>query len=105
MKTGTIKGRAGLSALQTDLHLMFMPETALAAMANLNAEGSTMRVSTIGDQKIAFIGGGNMAVAIISGLIKKGVDPSQICAVEPNPDMAPRYFQRRRSHHPCFAIH
>jgi pyrroline-5-carboxylate reductase len=43
-----------------------------------------MSVSTISDRKIAFIGGGNMAVAIISGLIKKGIVPGQIYAVEPD---------------------
>jgi pyrroline-5-carboxylate reductase len=35
------------------------------------------------DEHIAFIGGGNMASAIIGGLLKKGMAPQQISVVEP----------------------
>jgi pyrroline-5-carboxylate reductase len=36
--------------------------------------------------KIAFIGGGNMASAIIGGLIRQGMRPMQIMVVEPHPE-------------------
>ncbi|KAK2592761.1 hypothetical protein QQS21_009533 [Conoideocrella luteorostrata] len=34
-------------------------------------------------KKLAFVGGGNMAAAIIGGLIKQGVDTQNICVSEP----------------------
>jgi pyrroline-5-carboxylate reductase len=36
--------------------------------------------------KIAFIGGGNMASAVIGGLIRQGMRPLQIMVVEPHPE-------------------
>ena len=41
-------------------------------------------------QHIAFIGGGNMASAIIGGLIRQGVQPAQITVVEPFAETAAR---------------
>lgn len=40
--------------------------------------------------KIAFIGGGNMAAAIVGGLIKNGTAPSDITIVDPNADKRAR---------------
>ena len=41
--------------------------------------------------KITFIGAGNMAGAIIGGLIESGVSPSDITATAPNEsELAPR---------------
>lgn len=43
----------------------------------------TATVSTFSSQPIAFIGGGNMASAIIGGLIRQGLPAAQIEVVEP----------------------
>ncbi len=44
--------------------------------------------------KIAFIGGGNMAAALIGGLIKRGVAPSDLYAIDPNEDVRKRNEQQ-----------
>jgi pyrroline-5-carboxylate reductase len=44
--------------------------------------------------KIAFIGGGNMAAAIIGGLIKHGVAPADLYAIDPNEDARQRNQQQ-----------
>jgi len=40
--------------------------------------------------KIAFIGGGNMATALIAGLVKEGAAGTQVHVVDPNPDALAR---------------
>ncbi|MFP6556868.1 pyrroline-5-carboxylate reductase [Paraburkholderia sp. B3] len=40
--------------------------------------------------KIAFIGGGNMAAALIGGLIRKGVPAANLYAIDPNEDVRKR---------------
>lgn len=49
-----------------------------------------MTSSNISALQIAFIGGGNMASAIIGGLIKRGLLPAQIQVVEPFAEQAER---------------
>ena len=44
--------------------------------------------------KIAFIGGGNMAAALIGGLIKRGVAPADLLAIDPNEDARKRNEQQ-----------
>ena len=44
-------------------------------------------------QHMAFIGGGNMASAIIGGLIRQGMKPEQFFVVEPYPDTAAKLLQ------------
>ena len=50
-----------------------------------------MTSSTLTDFKqarLAFIGGGNMASAILGGLLKQGLPPAQVCVLEPFADTA-----------------
>ena len=49
-----------------------------------------MASSNISALQIAFIGGGNMASAIMGGLIKRGLAPTQIQVVEPFAEQAER---------------
>ena len=50
--------------------------------------------ATIGDEQIAFIGGGNMASAIIGGLLKRGLPASRIQVVEPFAEQRARLAQQ-----------
>jgi pyrroline-5-carboxylate reductase len=47
---------------------------------------------------IAFIGGGNMAAAILGGLIARGWEPSQITVVDPNADQRDRLASEHGVH-------
>ena len=42
--------------------------------------------NSLKNKKISFIGGGNMAQALISGLLAKGILPEYITVSDPNPD-------------------
>ena len=41
-------------------------------------------------RRLAFIGGGNMAAALISGLIKRGIAPGRLVVADPNQDQLQR---------------
>ena len=42
---------------------------------------------TLKDKKISFIGGGNMAGALISGLLAKSINPAHITVADPSKDI------------------
>jgi pyrroline-5-carboxylate reductase len=46
------------------------------------------------DDRIAFIGGGNMASAILGGLLKQGLAPAQVTVVEPFAEQRARLAQQ-----------
>jgi pyrroline-5-carboxylate reductase len=52
-------------------------------MTSPNTHPDPSTNATLHAQKLAFIGGGNMASAIIGGLIKQGLSPSHVAVVEP----------------------
>lgn len=45
-----------------------------------------MHIPTLSEQNILFIGGGNMATAILAGLIKNNINPNHITVVDKNQD-------------------
>ena len=45
-------------------------------------------------EKIAFIGGGNMAAALVGGMVAGGAEPSRIAVVDPNPQQLASLAQR-----------
>ena len=47
-------------------------------------------------QHMAFIGGGNMASAIIGGLIRQGMKPEQFTVVEPYAETAAKLQQDQK---------
>lgn len=57
-----------------------------AAMITPDTRPDRSTTSALHAQKLAFIGGGNMASAIIGGLLKQGLSPSRISVVEPFAD-------------------
>ena len=48
--------------------------------------------------KLAFLGGGNMAGALIGGLVARGFDPRAICVIEPSPVARERLAARYPIH-------
>lgn len=51
-------------------------------------------MTQLNDKNIMFIGGGNIAQALITGLLGKGLSPTQITVSEPNADTR-QYFQQK----------
>ncbi len=47
-------------------------------------------------RRLAFIGGGNMAAALISGLIKRGIAPGRLVVADPNQDQLQRLVRDYR---------
>jgi len=52
-------------------------------------------------RKLSFIGGGNMASALIGGLIDKGLEPERIWASDPNPSQRARLAAEYRINAPA----
>jgi pyrroline-5-carboxylate reductase len=56
--------------------------------------GAFTTLTRMNDSRIVFIGGGNMASALVGGLVKAGADGARLTVVDPNADSRARLAQQ-----------